>query len=152
MARAPKYPSPRKVLATPANLRPQLEAARLDLRALFRALDQMIVAQELPGELRRLLELDADFAEALWVLDQPRGKFDLVAMARDTMESLKKLSSLREAFLASLDDTTRAQLEIWVQATRGSLSPGEAYRDIPGRDPTAIAARMSADGRRCRSR
>jgi hypothetical protein len=50
------------------DLRSRLEAARLDLLALFRALDRMdLTAREIPQLiLRQLFELDADNAEALW--------------------------------------------------------------------------------------
>ena len=69
----------------PAGLRARLEAARLDLLALFRALDRMDLApSEIPQRLiRQLFELDADFAEALWALDQPRGTLDDRLMLRD---------------------------------------------------------------------
>jgi hypothetical protein len=51
------------------DLRSRLEAARLDLLALFRALDRMdLTAREIPQLiLRQLFELDADYAEALWI-------------------------------------------------------------------------------------
>jgi hypothetical protein len=137
MARPPQHRAPKQRLAAPANLRPRLERARLDLRALFRALDRMLLAQDLPAELRRLQELDADFGEALWVLDQPPGKFDLAAMARDTLASLDRVPAAREAFLAVFDAPTRAQLGARVQATRSMLSPEDAYLDIPGRHPAA---------------
>lgn len=119
------------------NLRPRLEAARLDLRALYRALDRMRLAQDLPAELRRLQELDADLAEALWVLDQPAGKFDLSAMARDTLASLSRLASARGALLRAFDDATRAEVEDRAAATRNLLSREDAYLEIPGRDPSA---------------
>jgi hypothetical protein len=50
----------------PPNLEPELEAARLELLALFRALDRLdLTAGEIPQDLlRELFELDADFAEA----------------------------------------------------------------------------------------
>lgn len=118
-----------------AELRTQLEAARLDLRALYRALDRLGLTQDLPAELGHLQELDADFAEALWVLDQPRGRFDLTAMTRDTVESLARLPAARERFLALFDGLTRELLEQRVQVTRGGLSPDDAYLEIPGRDP-----------------
>lgn len=124
------------MLKAPAELRVQLEAARLDLRALYRSLDGLRLTQDLPAELGRLQELDADFAEALWVLDQPRGRFDLTAMTRDTVESLARLPTVRERFLAVFDGLTREQLEQRVQVTRGGLSPDDAYLDIPGRDPS----------------
>ena len=72
---------------------------------------------------------------ALWVLDQPRGRFDLTAMTRDTVESLARLPTVRERFLAVFDGLTREQLEQRVQVTRGGLSPDDAYLEIPGRDP-----------------
>jgi len=122
-------------------LRPRLEEARLELRALYRSLDRMRLAQELPAGLRRLQELDADFAEALWVIDQPRGRFNLTAMVNDTLASLSRLAPARAAFLATFDDATRAALEDRSQATRTVLSPTDAYLEIPGRDPAARRAR-----------
>lgn len=97
----------------------------------------MRLAQELPAELRRLQELDADLAEALWVLDQPPGRFDLSALAKDTLASLSQLASAREALLRTFDDSTRAQVEARAAATRHVLSPEDAYLEIPGRDPSA---------------
>jgi hypothetical protein len=57
----------------PSDLRTRLETARLDLLPLFRALDRMnLTPAEIPRRLvRQLFEMDADFAEALWALDQP---------------------------------------------------------------------------------
>ena len=137
MGRPPRHGTSREGLASAEGLRPQLEACRLDLRALFRVLDRMRLAQDLPAELRRLQELDADLAEALWVLDQPPGKFDWTAMARDTLASLTRVAAAREAFLAVFDASTRAQLEARVQGMRSVLTPSDAYLDIPGRDPFA---------------
>jgi len=70
-----------------------LEVARLDLLALFRALDRMDLSPvEIPqGRLRQLLEKDADYAEALWAaLDQAEGSLDRRAMLRDTLTALTK--------------------------------------------------------------
>lgn len=120
----------------PEELRARLEGARLDLRALYRALDRLLLAQDLPVELRRLQELDADYAEALWVLDQPPGAFDLTTMAKDTVDSLELLSSARRNFLAMFDGPTSEVLEQRVQTTRSSLSPDDAYLEVPGRDPS----------------
>lgn len=97
----------------------------------------MLLAQDMPKELRRLQELDADFAEALWVLDQPRRKFDVAAMAEDTIRSLNRLPAARAAFLATFDASTRAELEERARLTREVLPPHEAYLEIPGRDPAA---------------
>jgi hypothetical protein len=68
--------------AIPDDLRTRLETARLDLLALFRALDRInLAAGEIPQRLlRQLFELDADYAEALWALDQPAGSVDRHAM------------------------------------------------------------------------
>ena len=131
-----KSSSATKTIKGPAELRTELEAARLDLRALYRALDRLRLAQDLPAELGRLQELDADFAEALWVLDQPRGRFDLTAMTRDTVESLARFPAARERFLALFDGLTRELLEQRVQVTRGGLSPDDAYLEIPGGTPS----------------
>ena len=62
----------RSPVVIPADLRSRLEAARLDLLALFRALDRMDLAPaEIPQVLlRQLFELDADYVEALWALVQ----------------------------------------------------------------------------------
>src|SRR5882724_820377 len=137
MSRGAKLRSPTKPSNRAEQLRPRLEAARLDLRALYRALDRMLLAQELPAGLQRLQEPDADLAEALWVLDQPRGRFNLAAMIEDTLASLNRLVSARATFLASFDDDTKAAIEERAQATRTVLSPTDAYLEIPGRDPAA---------------
>ena len=97
----------------------------------------MLLAQDLPAGLRQLQELDADLAEALWVLDQPRGRFNLSAMSEDTLASLNRLPAARARFLASFDDATRAAIEDRAQATRMVLAPSDAYLEIPGRDPAA---------------
>lgn len=125
MSRGAKLSRPwkQKPNAAAEQLRPQLEDARLDLRALYRSLDQLMLAQQLPAQLRRLQELDADFAEALWVLDQPRGRFDLSAMIDDTLASLGRVAVAREAFLASFDASARAQIEDGTTGIRTVLPP-----------------------------
>ena len=74
----PRYP-PAEI---PVDLRARLETARLDLLALFRALDRLnLTPEQIPQRLiRQLFELDADYVEALWGLDQPPGKLNLPAM------------------------------------------------------------------------
>ena len=121
----------------PADLRGRLETARLDLLALFRALDRMDLApMEIPQRLiRQLFELDADFAEALWALDQSPGALDLNAMLRDTMAALDQLPEASARFRKHLPPRAHpvlAKLEITV---RNSLLPAEAYNMVPGRDP-----------------
>jgi hypothetical protein len=137
MSRGAKLRNPTNSSVRAEQLRPRLEAARLELRALYRALDRMLLAQDLPAGLRQLQELDADLAEALWVLDQRRGRFNLSAMIEDTLASLNRLPPARARFLAAFDDATRAAIEERAQATRMVLAPSDAYLEIPGRDPAA---------------
>ena len=115
-------------------LRPQLEEARLELRALFRALDRLRLAQRVPVELRRLLELDADFAEALWVLDHAPAHVDWAAMVRDSRVSLARIGATRTVFLARYDEPGRAELAFCEKEERRRLSPEDAYLDIPGEE------------------
>ena len=127
----------RSVVEVPTDLRARLEAARLDLLALFRALDRMdLTASEIPQRLiRQLFELDADYVEALWALDQPPGGLDVKAMLRDTLAALEHLPAASARFRKNLPSRAHprlAQLEVTV---RQSLRPAEAYSMVPGRDP-----------------
>lgn len=121
----------------PADLRVRLEKARLDLLALFRALDRMDLSPaEIPQRLiGQLFELDADYVEALWALDQPPSSLDLHAMLRDTLAALDQLPEACARFRTHLPRRAHpilAQLEITV---RSSLAPAEAYSMVPGRAP-----------------
>lgn len=127
----------RSTAEIPVDLRARLEEARLDLLALFRALDKMDLSPaEIPQRLiRQLFELDADYVEALWALDQPPGSLDLHAMLRDTLAALDELPEARARFLTNLPrraHTILAQLEITL---RRSLDLAEAYSMVPGRSP-----------------
>lgn len=135
--KAPWSGKKRKAPESAEQLRPWLETARLDLRALYRAVDRMRIAQDLPLQLRRLQELDADYAEALYVLDRPPGGIDWSRMIGDTRASLQRLPAFREAFLLTFDETVRAGIEERVQHMRDLLVPEDAYLEIPGRDPDA---------------
>jgi hypothetical protein len=139
--KTPAAPRSRKLSATeralPPGLRGRLETARLELRALFRAADQVHIAQSLPDELHRLMELDADFAEALHVMDLSPPGIDARAMLRDTLASLDELADARDDFLDSLEAKQRKRLEAHLPSVRAGLPPEAAYIDIPGRDPTA---------------
>jgi len=131
-------PVPRTLpAAVPADLRPRLEAARLDSLALFRALDQMALTPvEIPQRLlRQLFELDADCAEALWALDQPPHQFDLRAMLRDTLAALEHIPVARARFRTKLSPAARHTLETLEPTVRKTLTPLEAYNQVPGRDP-----------------
>ena len=127
----------RSTAEIPIDLRARLEAARLDLLALFRALDRMdLTPAEIPQRLiRQLFELDADYVEALWALDQPPGSVDLHAMLRDTLAALNQLPEACARFRTNLPRRAQsilAQLEITV---RRGLDPAEAYSKVPGRSP-----------------
>ena len=110
----------RSSLEIPGDLRARLEVARLDLLALFRALDRMdLSAQEIPQRLlRQLFERDADYAEALWALDQ--------------------LPSATARFRIQLPPRAHPTLELLEASIRPALSPKEAYSMVPGRDPESV--------------
>jgi len=120
-----------------ADLRGRLEQARLDTRALFRALDRLdITPQEMPQQLlHELFELDADCAEALWALDQPPQALNFKAMARDTLASLEDIPAVRAEFLAALPRRSKAPLEKHEKEIRSGLTLACAYLQVPGRDP-----------------
>jgi len=121
-------------------LRPILERARLEILALVRALDRLGLCQGRPPILTELGELDAELAEALWVLDQEQLEVDLVAMVRDLRVDLEELPNVCERLLGQLSESR--ELVLAVAATILNSLPGrEAYNDIPGRDPAAARVR-----------
>ena len=130
----------RSPLEIPSDLRARLEAARLDLLALFRALDRMdLSAGEIPQRLlRQLFEKDADYAEALWALDQVEGTVDRRAMLRDTLTALDQLPSVCAQFRKQLPDRAHPALEQLERSVRKALHPKEAYTMAPGRDPENV--------------
>ena len=123
-------------VALPPDFRARLECARLDSLALFRALDRLdLRATEIPqGLLRALFALDADYAEALWVLDQPGGGFNLAAMRRDTLAALDRLPLAQAKLRQKLPSRIHPRLHALESALRAALDPREAYHGIPGRD------------------
>lgn len=121
----------------PPGLRERLENARLDLRALFRAADQLFLGQRISQELTRLFELDADFAEVLHLMDLAPHDIDVSAMLRDTEDSFRTAPAARASFLATLRTPQRKILEIQASTVRAALLPQDAYTDVPGRDPNA---------------
>lgn len=127
----------RTPLVIPSDLRARLETARLDLLALFRALDQMdLTPQEIPQRLlRQLFELDADYAEGLWALDQPPGSLNLRAMLRDTLSALEQLPDATARFRKHLPQRAHPVLLKLEPSLRQALHPAEAYNMIPGREP-----------------
>ena len=111
--------------------RDNLEKARQEQLALFRGLDRVdISAQEMPQkELRKLMELDADCAEALWALDNPRG-LNLREMVRDTEKSIRRIPKVREELLAKLPERVLAPLANHSAQIQATLTLQDAYRDI----------------------
>jgi hypothetical protein len=95
-----------------------------------------LTPNEIPQRLiYQLFELDADCAQALWALDQPFDSFNVHAMVRDTLASLKKLPAARERFRKKLPKRVRSALEQLETEIRSALEPHEAYYQVPGRDP-----------------
>src|SRR5437879_11328697 len=128
----------RSSLEIPGDLRARLEVARLDLLALFRALDRMdLSAEEIPQRLlRQLFDRDADYAEALWALDQ--GSLDRRAMLRDTLTALDQLPSVCARFRKQLPARAHPTLEQLEGSVRKALNSKEAYNMVPGRDPENV--------------
>src|SRR5258707_15648309 len=126
----------RSPLQVPADLRARLETARLDLLALFRALDRMdLLAEEIPQRrLRQLFELDADYAEALWALDQPEATFNRAAMVRDTLRALDRLPSASAQFRKKLPPRAHHILAQLEGSGRKDLNPKEANNLVTGRN------------------
>jgi len=124
----------RSAVEIPSDLRVRLEAARLDLLALFRALDRMHLSPaEIPQQpIQQLFELDADYAEALWALDQQPGTLDLRAMLRDTLAALDQLPETCARFRKNLPKRAHSRLAELEVSIRNGLDPAEAYNMVPG--------------------
>ena len=124
----------RNLKGVPVELRNNLEKARQEQLALFRGLDRVDVsAQEMPQkELKKLMELDADCAEALWALDNPRG-LNLRKMVRDTEKSLLRIPKVRKELLAKLPERVLIPLANHEAQILTTLTLQDAYRDIPGK-------------------
>ena len=141
MPRRPTRPAKKSGAATvekhvAPGLRKRLEAARLDLLTLFRTLDSLHIAEHLPDELHDLFELDADFAEALAVLDHPVAGYDLAKIQRETLASLADLASAKADFLDALDASERERIAQRLSMVHATIDPREAYSQVPGRDPS----------------
>ena len=93
-------------------------------------------AAEIPQRLiHQLFELDADYVEALWALDQPPGCLDLRAMLRDTLAALEQLPDALVRFRKTLPLRAHSTLPVLELSVRKTLDPLEAYNMVPGRDP-----------------
>jgi hypothetical protein len=132
-----RFMAQRSARVIPVDLRARLEMARLDLLALFRALDRMdLSATEIPQRLLgQLFELDADYAEALWGLDQPAGRLDVGALRRDSLAALDQLPTATARFRKKLPRRAHSPLADLETSIRRMLNPKEAYSMVPGRDP-----------------
>ena len=124
----------------PVDLRARLETARLDLLALFRALDRMcLTPDQIPQRLiRQLFELDADYVEALWGLDQPPGKLNPQLMLRDTLAALDQLPTASSRLRKNLPSQTLPALSQLERTIRANLNPAEAYNMVPGKNPQIV--------------
>jgi hypothetical protein len=127
----------RSTAEIPVDLRVRLEKARLDRLALFRALDRMdLTPAEIPQRLiGQLFELDADYVEALWALDQPPTSLDLHAMLRDTLAALDQLSEACARFRTHLPRRAHSRLAKLEITVRASLDPAEAYTNAAWSHP-----------------
>jgi len=127
----------RSLHASASKLRPRLETARLDLLALFRALDQMHLSpNEIPQALlHELFELDADLAEALWAIDQPSRSLDFSAVLRDTTAALSVVPNTCDRLRANLPPHVASALRALEASLLSEINPDEAYSQVPGRDP-----------------
>src|ERR1700691_342806 len=118
----------------PADLRARVETASVGLLALFRARDRMhLTPQQIPQRLiRQLFELDADYVEALWGLDQPPGKLSVSALLRDTQAALEQLPAACSRLRANLPSAAQIALSHLELSIRTKLNPAEAYNLVPG--------------------
>ena len=92
--------------------------------------------EEIPPRLiHQLFELDADYAEALWALDQPANRLNWDAMERDTLAALGKLTAASARFRKHLPIRVHATLAHLEAKQRNQLNPAEAYNMVPGHDP-----------------
>src|SRR5437867_1453180 len=130
-----RFMAHRSARVIPVDLRARLETARLDLLALFRALDRMdLPSTEIPQRLLgQLFELDADYAEALWGLDQPAGRLDVGALLRDSLPALDQLPTATARFRKKLPRRAHSTLADLETSIRRMLNPKEAYSMVPGR-------------------
>jgi hypothetical protein len=91
---------------------------------------------EIPQRLiRQLFQLDADYVEALWALDQPPGRLHTQAMLRDTLAALDQLPEAAARFKKNLPQRAHPLLETLEASIRKTVNPKEAYNQVPGRDP-----------------
>src|ERR1039457_7037006 len=127
----------RSPLEIPADLRARRQTGPAgSVRALdHRDLSPDVIPQ---GLLRQLFERDADYAEALWALDQAEGSLDRRAMLRDTLTALEQLPSACDQFRKQLPARAHPTLEQLEGSVRKALNPKEAYNMVPGRDPENV--------------
>lgn len=137
----------------PADLRQRLEEARLDNLALMRALDRVFPGgPPIPQSLLRVwYVLEADCCEALAVLERPPVRFDLRAMVRDTVASLQKLPAARDRVRAALPPAERRSVCELEAVIHAALPPEQAYDQVPGRDPKALAPQVPVKAARPRT-
>jgi hypothetical protein len=112
----------------------------------FHALDGMNLSAQIPHRLlRQLLPGDANYAEALWALDQVEGSLD--RMLRD-LKALDRLPPAGDQLRKQLPAGVQPTLEHLESSIRKKLNPKEAYNMVPGRDPEIAQAPASHTGAR----
>lgn len=121
-------------------LRPPLEAARLDLRALYRALPAcgwLKISQSSFASSKSWMPTSRKPCSCSTGHLSPPAGVDWRLMIGDTQASLQRLPAARAAFLATFDAETRLAIEERTRRMRDALLPEEVYLEIPARDPDA---------------
>jgi hypothetical protein len=121
----------------PGDLRARLERARLDSLVFFRLIDRLgLGPRQLPqAPLRKLMERDADCAEALRALDQPAGTLNHAAMLTDTLAVLEALPAMREAFVAALPPGAAQIMSELRPMVEAATDAAEAYNGLDDQGP-----------------
>lgn len=92
----------------------------------------MLQALEVNGERSRCPSRGK--SEVLYSLDQPRRRFKLQAILRDTSADLEQIPQLLARFRTMLSLRAHAKLPAFEEAVRKNLNSREALSMVPGRD------------------
>ena len=95
-----------------------------------------LTALKIPQSLlRQLFKFDADYAEALFALDQRPRSFKLQAILRHASAALERMPQLLARFHTILPPRARAKIPALKEAVCKNLNPREAYSMVPRREP-----------------
>jgi len=78
--------------------------------------------------MHQLFELDSDYVEALWALDQPRHSLDWHAMLRNTLASLEQLPASCTQFRKYLPHRAHPTLKSLEPSIRKKSDPRESLQ------------------------